>query len=81
MLFCRWADNNKLDIEIENHSWDPLFQLKVLVLSNCNLNMLTGNFPKFLMDQHELEVIDISHSKINGSFPHGCLKTILDYNG
>nr|XP_023908326.1 receptor-like protein Cf-9 [Quercus suber] len=63
------SDNNKLDIETENHSWDPLFQLKVLVLSNCNLNKLTGNFPKFLLDQHELEVVDISHSKLNGSFP------------
>ncbi|KAL4625748.1 hypothetical protein ACB092_05G047200 [Castanea dentata] len=62
-------DNKKLDIETENHSWDPLFQLKVLVLSNCNLNRLTGNFPKFLLDQHELEVVDISHSKLNGSFP------------
>ncbi|XP_075665193.1 receptor-like protein 15 isoform X1 [Castanea sativa] len=63
------SDNNKLDIETENHSWDPLFQLKVLVLSNCNLNRLTGNFPKFLLDQYELEVVDISHSKLNGSFP------------
>ncbi|XP_050285639.1 receptor-like protein 15 [Quercus robur] len=63
------SDNNKLDIETENHSWDPLFQLKGLVLSNCNLNKLTGNFPKFLLGQHELEVIDISYSKLNGSFP------------
>ena len=28
------SDNNKLDIETENHNWDPLFQLKVLVLPN-----------------------------------------------
>ncbi|KAL4625742.1 hypothetical protein ACB092_05G046800 [Castanea dentata] len=63
------SDSNKLDIETENHSWDPLFQLKVLVLPNCNLNRLTGNFPKFLLNQHELEVVDISHSKLSGSFP------------
>ncbi|KAK7830115.1 receptor-like protein 15 [Quercus suber] len=63
------SDNNKLDIETENHSWDPLFQLKVIVLSNCNLNKLTGNFPKFLLNQHELQVVDISYSKLNGSFP------------
>ncbi|KAL4625764.1 hypothetical protein ACB092_05G048000 [Castanea dentata] len=62
-------DSNKLDIETESHSWDPLFQLKVLVLPNCNLNRLTANFPKFLLNQHELEVVDISHSKLNGSFP------------
>ncbi|KAL4625713.1 hypothetical protein ACB092_05G045500 [Castanea dentata] len=46
-------NKKKLDIETENHSWDPLFQLKVLVLPNCNLNRLTGNFP----------------NKLNGSFP------------
>ena len=63
------SHNNKLVIENENHSWDPLFQLKVLVLSNWNLNNPTSNFPKFLLDQHELEFIDISHSKLNGSFP------------
>ena len=63
------SDNNKLVIENENHSWDPLFQLKVLVLSNCNLNKLSGNFLRFLLNQHELEVVDISHSKLNGSFP------------
>ena len=61
--------NNKLDIQTENPSWDPLFQLKVLVLSNCNINKPTGNLPKFLLVQHELEILDISHSKLNGSFP------------
>ena len=64
-----FSDNNKLVIETESHSWDPLFQLKVLVLSNWNLNNPTSNFPKFLLDQHELEVVVISHSKLNGSFP------------
>uniref|UniRef100_A0A7N2LNG9 Leucine-rich repeat-containing N-terminal plant-type domain-containing protein n=2 Tax=Quercus lobata TaxID=97700 RepID=A0A7N2LNG9_QUELO len=63
------SDNNKLVIENENHSWDPLFQLKVLKLSNCSLNNPIDNFPKFLLDQHELEVVDISHCKLNGSFP------------
>ena len=63
------SDNNKLDIKTENPSWDPSFQLKVLVLSNCSLNIPTGNIPKFLFDQHELEVVDISHSKLNRSFP------------
>ena len=64
------SDNNKLDIQTENLSWKPLFQLKVLVLSKCNINKPTGNIPKFLFDQHELEVVAISHSKLNGSFTH-----------
>ncbi|XP_065616762.1 receptor-like protein 1 isoform X3 [Quercus suber] len=62
-------DNNKLDIEAENPSWEPSFQLKVLLLSNCSLNKPTGNIPKFLFDQHELEAVDISHNKLNGRFP------------
>ena len=42
-------DNNKLDIETENPNWDALFQLQVLVLSNCNLNNPIGDFLKFLL--------------------------------
>ncbi|KAM3681916.1 hypothetical protein ACJW31_12G034500 [Castanea mollissima] len=64
-----FSNNNKLEIETDNPSWHPLFQLKVLVLSNCNLNKLTRNIPKFLFDQHELEEVDISHSMLRGSFP------------
>ena len=63
------SDNNKLDIETENLSWHPLFQLKVLVMSHCNINKPIGNIPKFLYDQHELEVVAITHSRLNGSFP------------
>ena len=63
------SNHSKLEIETETPSWDPLFQLKVLVLSNCNLNKPTGNILKFLFDQHELEVVAISHSELNGSFP------------
>ena len=69
-----WSDSGKLEIETETPSWDPLFQLKVLVLSNCNLNKPTGNIPKFLFDQHELEVVVISHSELNGSFPNWLLE-------
>ena len=63
------SNNNKLEIETDNPSWHPLFQLKVLVLSNCNLNKLTRNIPKFLFDQHELEAVDIPHNMLKGSFP------------
>ena len=63
------SNNNKLEIETDNPSWHPLFQLKVLMLSNCNINKLTRNIPKFFFDQHELEVVDISHNMLKGSFP------------
>jgi Leucine-rich repeat (LRR) protein len=64
------SENNKLEIETEKSAgWDFSFQLKILVLSNCNLNKLTGSIPKFLLDQRELEIIDLSHNKLKGSFP------------
>jgi Leucine-rich repeat (LRR) protein len=65
------SENNKLEIETEKSAgWDFSFQLKILVLSNCNLNKLTGgNIPKFLLDEHKLEIIDLSHNKLKGSFP------------
>ncbi|KAG6729830.1 hypothetical protein I3842_01G050800 [Carya illinoinensis] len=63
--------NNKLEIETENPvGWDPLFQLKVLQMTNCSLNKLASNIPTFLLDQHELEVIDLSYNKLKGSFPN-----------
>ena len=67
-------DNYKLHIETENPSWDPLFQLQVLVLSNCNLNNPTGDFLKFLLGQHDLEVLFLSRMKLKGSFPSWLLK-------
>jgi Leucine-rich repeat (LRR) protein len=70
-------NNSKLEIETENSSgWDDLsFQsLKFIVLRNCNLNKLTGNVPKFLFGQRELEIVDLSHNKLKGSFPNWLLE-------
>ncbi|KAE8055535.1 hypothetical protein FH972_012368 [Carpinus fangiana] len=64
------SENNKLEIETEKSvGWDFLFQLKILMPSNCNLNKLTGNIPEFLLDKRELEIIDLSHNKLKGNFP------------
>ena len=62
-------ENSKIEIENENPSWVPLFQLKVLVLSNNCLNKFAGNIPEFLFYQRELEFLDISHNRLHGSFP------------
>ncbi|KAL5856591.1 hypothetical protein ACOSQ3_004049 [Xanthoceras sorbifolium] len=40
-------------------------QLKVLYLSNCNLHAI----PSFVMYQHNLEIIYLSHNKLVGMFP------------
>ncbi|KAK7851170.1 receptor-like protein 1, partial [Quercus suber] len=67
---CELTKLEELDLgETENLSWQPLFQLKVLVMSHCNINKPIGNIPKFLYDQHELVVVAITHSRLNGSFP------------
>ena len=64
------SESNKLVIETENPSWEPSFQLKVLLLPNCNLNNFSSNIPKFLFYQRELELVDISHNRLKGSFPN-----------
>ncbi|KAF5464161.1 hypothetical protein F2P56_014257 [Juglans regia] len=63
--------SNKVEIETEGSmGWSPLFQLKIIELSNCNLNRLTGSIPKFLLAQHELDTVSLSHNKLKGSFPN-----------
>ncbi|KAG6683210.1 hypothetical protein I3842_12G000700 [Carya illinoinensis] len=65
------GQNKKVEIETEDSmGWCPLFQLKIIELSNCSLNKLTGNIPKFLLIQHELDIVDLSHSKLKESFPN-----------
>ncbi|KAG6730909.1 hypothetical protein I3842_01G103700 [Carya illinoinensis] len=79
--------NNKLEIETENSlGWAPLFQLKVLELSNCSLNTLSGNVPEFLLNQHELEVVNLSRNKLKGNIPNWLVANntrlqILDLQG
>ncbi|XP_058010232.1 receptor like protein 21-like [Hevea brasiliensis] len=60
------SDNDKFEIETEDAVWVPNFQLKVLVLSNCNLNK---KIPQFLLQQWQLKVIDLSHNKLKERFP------------
>lgn len=63
------SDNNKFEVETEYPNWVPMFQLKILVLSKCNLNKFTGSIPKFLQSQSKLVVLDLSHNNLKGRFP------------
>ncbi|WJX49055.1 hypothetical protein P8452_35541 [Trifolium repens] len=57
-------------IETENTQWFPKFQLKSLILRNCNLNMDKGSvIPTFLSYQYHLLMIVLSRNKLVGSFP------------
>ncbi|CAL5444135.1 unnamed protein product [Camellia sinensis] len=67
------SDNDKFEVETEYKDWLPMFQLKVLLLPNCNLNKRSGDFPKFLLHQNKLSFIDLSHNNLEGSFPNWLL--------
>ncbi|KAL5746705.1 hypothetical protein ACOSQ2_024002 [Xanthoceras sorbifolium] len=65
-IFSLSTKSSSLQVqETENFPQPPTYQLKVLYLSNCNLHAI----PSFLMYQHSLEVIDLSHNKLVGMFP------------
>ncbi|GKV49529.1 hypothetical protein SLEP1_g56276 [Rubroshorea leprosula] len=58
--------NNSLNIAMQTTGEiNPLFQLKVLVLSDLGLNSI----PKFLFYQQQLRAIDLSHNKLKGKLP------------
>ncbi|KAF5932231.1 hypothetical protein HYC85_028402 [Camellia sinensis] len=63
------SDNDKFEVETELTDWIPIFQLKVL-LSNCNLNKLSDNVPKFLLYQNKLMFVGLFHNNLRRSFPN-----------
>ncbi|XP_010656508.1 receptor-like protein 13 isoform X2 [Vitis vinifera] len=77
------ASNNKyLKVETENPIWSfPLFQLKILRLSNCTLNWPSWVLPSFLPSQYDLRMVDLSHNNITGDIPTWLLdnNTKLEY--
>ncbi|KAI7999084.1 Receptor-like protein 14 [Camellia lanceoleosa] len=62
------SDNDKFEVETEDTNWIPRFQLKILILSNCKLNKLSGAIPKFLIHQNKLRFIDLSHNNLSAAF-------------
>ncbi|XP_057969372.1 receptor-like protein 56 [Malania oleifera] len=74
--------NDKFQVETDLSIEVPKFQLKVLMLSNCNLNRLSGgHIPKFVLFQYKLISIDLSHNNLTGHFPKFLLENNpgLDY--
>ncbi|XP_075666491.1 receptor-like protein 14 isoform X2 [Castanea sativa] len=64
------CDNKKVEIEMENSNWVPLFKLESLVISNCSLNKLSHQLMTFLFHQHSLRNLDLSHNGLKGPFPN-----------
>ena len=68
------SGNNKVAFEANSHSWTPSFQLKFLMLSNCSFKGLNRTTPRFLHNQYDLRVIDLSHNNLVGKFPNWLLE-------
>ncbi|KAE8706145.1 Detected protein of unknown function [Hibiscus syriacus] len=68
------SKENKLQIDNDEQAGIPLFQLKVLLLSNCNMK----NAPRFLLSQHRLIWVDISHNDLSGALPFWLLENNTD---
>ncbi|XP_076893805.1 cuscuta receptor 1-like [Bidens hawaiensis] len=68
--------NDMFEIDTEEPiGWIPLFQLKVLVLPNCNINRPKGSvLPGFLEKQHKLQLLDMSQNSMQGQFPNWLIK-------
>ncbi|CAA7026321.1 unnamed protein product [Microthlaspi erraticum] len=59
-------------IQVQTESfWAPLFQLKMLHLSNCSLG---NTMLRFLVHQRDLCFIDLSHNNLTGPFPTWLVK-------
>ncbi|KAG6601708.1 Receptor-like protein 13, partial [Cucurbita argyrosperma subsp. sororia] len=72
-------NTNNLQVQTETPSFLPTFQLNVLKLSHCNLNSKTSSkIPMFLMSQHALKFLDLSHNNLVGTFPVWLLKNNTD---
>ncbi|XP_018438398.2 LOW QUALITY PROTEIN: receptor-like protein 56 [Raphanus sativus] len=62
-------------VEIEPEStWEPLFQLSVVVLPFCSLE----NIPSFLINQKNLHLVDLSNNKLSGDIPTWLLENNPD---
>ncbi|KAL3748526.1 hypothetical protein ACJRO7_009721 [Eucalyptus globulus] len=64
----------RLEVNTEDPTWFPSFQLKVFSLSNCVLNKdANGVIPSFLKGQYDLRGVQLNHNGMTGNFPNWLL--------
>ncbi|KAF7848346.1 hypothetical protein BT93_L2080 [Corymbia citriodora subsp. variegata] len=70
-VFHLLNNRNHLEVNTEEPTWFPSFQLRVFTLSNCVLNKeANGVIPSFLKEQHDLIVLQLNHVGMTGNFPN-----------
>ncbi|KAK3423164.1 hypothetical protein EUGRSUZ_F00076 [Eucalyptus grandis] len=73
-VFSLIDNHNRLEVDIEEPTWCPSFQLKVFGLSNCVLNKYTNDvILNFLKEQSDLRSVQLSDSGMIGNFPNWLL--------
>ncbi|KAF2323187.1 hypothetical protein GH714_033963 [Hevea brasiliensis] len=73
-VFLLSSGSRRLELETENPTWFPTFQLKYVDLSKCNLNVRTRAIPSFLLYQYDIRFVDLSHNMLFGTFPSWILQ-------
>jgi uncharacterized protein YjbI with pentapeptide repeats len=61
--------NPNLTIDVKFHGQVPLFQLRALMLSGCDLDNTIITGPNFLNTQRHLEILDLSNNSLSGTIP------------
>ncbi|XP_044326555.1 receptor-like protein 1 [Triticum aestivum] len=64
------SGNSNLVVIVNIPGWTPMFQLKQLLLSGCDLDKNIIVEPYFLRTQRHLEVLDLSNNNLSGSMPN-----------
>ncbi|KAM0837992.1 hypothetical protein ACQ4PT_061276 [Festuca glaucescens] len=64
------SGNANLVVDVNIPGWTPRFQLKVLLLSGCELDKSVIADPHFLRTQRHLEVLDLSDNSLSGGMPN-----------
>ncbi|KAK9069806.1 hypothetical protein SSX86_010202 [Deinandra increscens subsp. villosa] len=69
------SDNDEFEVETEEPlGWIPTFQLKHLMVPNCNIKLKRSGVPGFLLHQYKLQRLDLSHNSLEGELPQWLLK-------
>uniref|UniRef100_A0ACD5UVB3 Uncharacterized protein n=1 Tax=Avena sativa TaxID=4498 RepID=A0ACD5UVB3_AVESA len=64
------SGNANLVVDVNIPGWIPSFQLKVLLLSGCDLDKSIIAEPLFLRTQRHLVVLDLSNNILSGGMPN-----------